>query len=220
MTSATVHYSFLYLDGDYTSKAQAVYYVTTALKWSSIAAPIGIFSGLCARLSVCLFLLRIFRAKTEWKLGLYAVMIFATTVIIPTIVSLLAQCTPVQKLWNPALPGSCWSPQSVIDLGYFTGGKSPHPLFLAIEANLILNRSFGTVRLDFSYATHCFYVEYSNEIQDQDRHMLADGNGLFVRHLQAIPVPRLTTEKSTGICAIVRTTLFSDGTAQAEQGKC
>ena len=123
MTSLTVHYSFLYLAGDYSTKAEAVHDVATALKWSSIAAPIGIVAGLCTRLSICLFLLRIFRAKRQWRRGLYAVMVFAIAIIVPTIVSLLAQCSPVQKLWDPLLPGSCWSAQTVIDIGYFNGGK-------------------------------------------------------------------------------------------------
>lgn len=125
MTSRTVYYSSLYLTGDYSTKAEALHDAVLALKWSSIAAPIGITSGLCTRLSICLFLLRIFRTKREWRWGLYAVMVFATAVIVPTIVSLLAQCSPVQKLWDPLLPGSCWSPHTVIDIGYFNGGKQP-----------------------------------------------------------------------------------------------
>ena len=123
MTSLTVHYSFQFLSGDYSTKAQALQEATTALKWSSIAAPIGIFSGLCTRLSICLFLLRIFRTRREWRWGLYALMIFVTAVVIPTIVSLLAQCSPVQKQWDPLVPGKCWSPQTVIDIGYFNGGQ-------------------------------------------------------------------------------------------------
>lgn len=124
MTSITTHYSLLYLAGDYSTKAQAIYNITTALKWSSIAAPIGILSGLCTRLSICLFLLRIFHTKREWRLGLYAVMVFSTAVIIPTVVCLLAQCSPIQKLWDRAMPGSCWSHQTIIRIGYFSGGKS------------------------------------------------------------------------------------------------
>lgn len=51
-------------------------------------------------------------------------MIFVTVVIVPTIVALLAQCTPVTKLWNAQEPGTCWDPQRFIDFGYFSGGKS------------------------------------------------------------------------------------------------
>ena len=123
MTSVTVHYSSLYLDGKFTSKAQAIYDITTALKWSSIAAPIGIVSGLFTRLSICLFLLRIFGTKVYWRRGLYAIMVFVTAVVIPTVVGLLAQCSPTKKLWDPTVHGSCWSPQTVINLGYFHGGE-------------------------------------------------------------------------------------------------
>ena len=122
-------YTFLFLDQDFSTKAEELYIVTQGLKWSSIAAPIGIFSGLCTRLSVCLFLLRIFRAKKEWRLGLYAIMTFVTIVVIPTIVALLAQCSPVSKLWDPQLPGSCWSTKVLVDIGYFSGGKSYYTFF-------------------------------------------------------------------------------------------
>lgn len=60
MSSLTIHYVGLHLAGDYPTKAEAIHDVVMALKWSSIAAPIGIISGLCTRLSICLFLLRIF----------------------------------------------------------------------------------------------------------------------------------------------------------------
>lgn len=123
MTSLTVHYSTLYLDHHFRTKAEAIYDVTAALKWSSIAAPIGIFSGLFTRLSICLFLLRIFGTKSHWRKSLYAIMVFVTAVVIPTVVSLLAQCSPTKKLWNKTLPGHCWSPQTVIDIGYWNGGE-------------------------------------------------------------------------------------------------
>lgn len=183
MTSLTVHYSALYLAGDYSTKAEALRDVTTALKWSSIAAPIGIFSGLCTRLSICLFLLRIFRTKREWRWGLYAVMVFATAVIIPTIVSLLAQCSPVQKLWDPLLPGSCWSPRTVIDIGYFNGG-----------ASVLCDWILATLPIVFMWNVQ---MRFTVKIGI----CILMGLGYF-----------------TGICAIVRTTLFTDGTSGAEQG--
>ena len=136
MISRTVHYSSLYLAGDYSTEAEALHDAMLALKWSSIAEPIGTSSGLCTRLSICLFLLRIFLTKRVWRWGLYAVMVFVTAVIIPTIVCLLVQCSPVQKLWDPLLPGSCWSPQTVIDIGYFNGGKSSNIMSLTAQPNL------------------------------------------------------------------------------------
>ena len=121
MTSLTAHYNALLLTGDYTSKAEANQDHVSALKWESIAAPIDILSGLCTRLSICLFLLRIFGTKRAWKRGLYTIMAFATAAFIPALVSLF-QCSPVQKRWDSSLPGSCWSSYIVVDLGYFNGG--------------------------------------------------------------------------------------------------
>ena len=183
MTSLTVHYSSLYLEGRYSTKAEAFHDATTALKWSSIAAPIGIFSGLCTRLSVCLFLLRIFHTKRRWRLSLYGIMVFATAVIIPTIVSLLAQCSPVQKLWNPLLPGSCWSPQTVIDIGYFNGAASALCDWILASLPIV------------------FMWNIQMRVRIKVGICLLMGLGYF-----------------TGICAIVRTSLFTDGTSGAEHG--
>ena len=123
MTSVSAHHSIQYLEKHYDSKVEAMQEVITALKWSSIAAPIGILAGLFTRLSICLFLLRIFGTKKHWRWGLYSIMVFVTIIVIPTLVSLIGQCTPVQKQWNPTLQGHCWPPKTVIDIGYFNGGK-------------------------------------------------------------------------------------------------
>ncbi|KAL6719217.1 hypothetical protein ACLMJK_003454 [Lecanora helva] len=104
-------------------------------------------------------------------------MAFATAVIIPTVVVLLAQCSPVKKLWEPKIPGRCWSPQTVIDIGYFNG-----------------------------------------TVSHKDRNLPTDGLGLFVKFLTFLPeLLWANAILSTGICAIVRTVLFADGTSEAEQ---
>ena len=91
----------------------------------TITIPISIFSGLFTKLSICLFLLRIFQTVRKWKLGLYAIMAFTAASILPSIVLFVAQCQPIQKQWDPLLPGKCWSPDVVIRMSYFAGGKSP-----------------------------------------------------------------------------------------------
>lgn len=189
-TSRTVYYSSLYLAGDYSTKAEALHDAIIALEWSSIAAPIGIFSGLCTRLSICLFLLRIFRTKREWRWGLYAVMIFATAVTVPTIVSLLAQCSPVQKLWDPLLPGSCWSPQTVIDIGYFNGA-----------ASVLCDWVLATLPIVFMW-------NIQMRIRVKVGICVLMGLGYFTG---ICAIVRTTL-------SIVRTTLFNDGTSGAEQG--
>lgn len=125
MTSLAVSYGRQYssqLSHDQTLAALKTLAKGTRL--CTISIPIGIFSGLFTRLSVCLFLLRIFRSVRGWRLGLYAIMAFTAAAIIPSTVLFLAQCQPIQKQWNPLLPGKCWSSLVVIRMNYFGGGES------------------------------------------------------------------------------------------------
>lgn len=38
--------------------------------------------------------------------------------LIPCII-VYVQCTPIEKLWNPSLPGHCWDPSILNDITYF-----------------------------------------------------------------------------------------------------
>lgn len=38
--------------------------------------------------------------------------------------SFWVQCSPIQKSWNPLLPGTCWNPQITIVYGIVASGKS------------------------------------------------------------------------------------------------
>ena len=113
----------MYVKHEYAMEMEGVHLVTTALKWSSISSPIGILSGLCTRISICLFLLRIFGAIPKWRWGLYSIMAFLTATLIPSFVCLFAQCSPGQKQWDRSLPGHCWSANTMVHIGYFNGGE-------------------------------------------------------------------------------------------------
>ena len=125
MTSYANRYSHMVLTGAYASEAERYHAITTALKWVSVAEAFGMFSGTCTRVSVCLFLLRIFNAVRAWRLGLYVIMAFVVAIVIPIEVSIFAQCSPTQKLWDPLVHGRCWSPAINVHIGYFNGGKRP-----------------------------------------------------------------------------------------------
>ena len=76
------------------------------------------------KFSISILLLRIFGTKKSWRWALYSIMAF---VFITTVVSfsmVLAQCRPLDKLWDPTAPGHCWSPDVVINIGYYNGGQS------------------------------------------------------------------------------------------------
>lgn len=131
MTSLTVYHRRQYSSQLSQGQTLAAFDAQTkALKYCTIATSVGIFSGLCTRLSICLFLLRIFRSVREWRLSLYAIMAFTVAAAVPPIVTFIAQCQPIQKQWDPFLPGKCWSSLIVVRTNYFGGGKSPYEFFL------------------------------------------------------------------------------------------
>ncbi|KAL9062887.1 MAG: hypothetical protein Q9161_009711 [Pseudevernia consocians] len=51
-------------------------------------------------------------------------MAFTVAAAVPPIVSFIAQCQPIQKQWDPSLPGKCWSSLIVVRTNYFGGAVS------------------------------------------------------------------------------------------------
>lgn len=139
MTSLTVSHSRHYSSQLSQGQTLAAFNSQTqALKYCTIATSVGIFVGLFTRLSICLFLLRIFRSVREWRLSLYAIMAFTVATTIAPVVSFIAQCQPIQKQWDPFLPGNCWSPLVVVRINYFGGGEYLCNFLLRQSHSLIL----------------------------------------------------------------------------------
>ncbi|MCJ1433765.1 hypothetical protein MMC27_003130 [Xylographa pallens] len=92
-----------------------------ASKLSSMNEINTILGLLFIKFSISLLMLRIFGTKKSWRWAIYSIMafVFVTTVI--SAVMVLVQCRPLDKLWNPSQPGSCWSPETVINIGYYNG---------------------------------------------------------------------------------------------------
>lgn len=78
--------------------------------------------------SIGLLLLRIFGTKKFWRWVIYSIVafVFVTTVI--SVAMVLSQCRPLDKLWNRTRSGSCWSPETVVNVGYYNGGNFSHEL--------------------------------------------------------------------------------------------
>lgn len=99
---------------------------TKAIKYTILSETAFTLSLACSKLSICLFLLRIFKKTTGDKgkrIFLHSTMglLFLTTVI--CVSQLVGQCRPAQKLWNPTVPGSCEDPSVQVKFGYFNGGE-------------------------------------------------------------------------------------------------
>ena len=94
-----------------------------ATKLSYMSQINTIFGFLFTKASIGLLLLRIFGTQKFWRWIIYGIMVFVFLSTVITVVTLLAQCRPLEKLWNPTVSGSCWTPDTTIKIGYYNGGK-------------------------------------------------------------------------------------------------
>ena len=100
--------------------------LSQALKLESIAEVLVICSLVFTKISICLFLLRIFgKNKKIWRWGLYSIMAFSIATNLGSVAVIYPSCRPVQKLWNPGLPGTCWRSSAYIAIAEYNGGESP-----------------------------------------------------------------------------------------------
>ena len=91
-------------------------------KWQFLSEILTAFSLLITRLSVCLFLLRIFGTIRQWKWSLYIATGFIIITNLSSLSIILAECRPVSKNWNSLIPGKCVSPAVVNFEAYYNGG--------------------------------------------------------------------------------------------------
>ena len=81
-------------------------------------------STLFSRVSVCLFLLRIFSVNLSWRWTLYIIIALTVATNVACGAAILLQCQPRAKLWNPTISGECWSSVDEVAIGQIQGGKS------------------------------------------------------------------------------------------------
>ena len=73
------------------------------------------------KVSICFFVLRI---PTDEKLIRFLYVFIASLFVVngATAIVLLAQCRPLEALWNPEMKGDCWSIKVYLYIGYLQGG--------------------------------------------------------------------------------------------------
>ena len=98
--------------------------ITEDVKLEYIEVILLFVSTLFSRVSVCIFLLRIFSINIHWRWTLYSIMALTVVANITCIITVLTECRPLAKLWNPTTPGSCWQPHVVLRIGQWQGGES------------------------------------------------------------------------------------------------
>ena len=161
---------------------QSLQRLSQAVKWQYISQPVVIISTMFTKVSICFLLIRVFGIKKSWRWGLYSIMTFATVTNISSAAIVLAQCQPVQKLWNPLLRGTCWTPHTEVAIGDYNGGKRElSPNVLEYQTDLP-SSCLSVLRLDTGVSTYRVHMESPDEPQAQDEYMHFDGYGNLVSH--------------------------------------
>jgi hypothetical protein len=98
--------------------------IVTALKWQTIAEPLGIMSPTMGRLSFTIYMLRLVGCDKFKRYLLHFCIYFNLLVNILCIILIFVQCGPyVTAIWDTHAPGAshCWSKQVQSRYGYFQG---------------------------------------------------------------------------------------------------
>ena len=92
-------------------------------KYYTLSEALLLWMTALTKISVCIFVMRIPNSK---RLKDFLLLVIAYLAIINSviIVVFLAQCKPIQALWNPTIHGSCLRRDVITGLAYLQGGSS------------------------------------------------------------------------------------------------
>lgn len=113
------------------------YYLTSTelvqgAKWNNIDQLMVVIITCLTKVSICFLVLRIPTNKTLIRF-LYTLIISLFVVNGATAIVFLAQCRPLEALWNPEAHGHCWTVKVFLYIGYLQGG-----MFLGLIPNMWL----------------------------------------------------------------------------------
>jgi hypothetical protein len=90
----------------------------------------GFFSILAAMWSKTSFAITVLRISDGWiKRFIWFIIISINITLGFSALATYIQCSPMEKLWKPTMPGTCWPKEVIIQYNVFTAGKTcAHPL--------------------------------------------------------------------------------------------
>ncbi|KAI0383700.1 integral membrane protein [Hypomontagnella monticulosa] len=112
-----------------------------AIKWDYLAQPSAIMAPTFGRISFAMLLLTLTGILKSRRFLLYGIIVSQLFVNSLCFILILAQCQPVQLLWDKRLEGTCWDLKAQEYFGYFQGAvSSATDLILAIlPATIVWN---------------------------------------------------------------------------------
>lgn len=99
--------------------------ITPAIEWDYVQSLPSGLAAMFTKISIFIFLRRLFvtsHTTWPWRWALHIVNGINIAANLASACTVLAQCTPAAKLWDPTVPGTCWAPQTQQAVGIFQGG--------------------------------------------------------------------------------------------------
>lgn len=101
-------------------------------KYNILATAVVILGSCLAKVSICLFLLRLIgnavAQKRKWFI--YILILVLSVYNILDIITLFLQCSPTHKIWNRRVQGSCWHPKVQDGFAYMQGALAAFSAFV------------------------------------------------------------------------------------------
>ncbi|KAI9760802.1 MAG: hypothetical protein M4579_001432 [Chaenotheca gracillima] len=94
-----------------------------AIKYAYLAQTPNAMAQCFGRMSFAWFLVRVIGVTKTRRWILYSIMAGQFVINVMFISVNLGNCRPINKYWNPLIPGSCWSPLVIEYAGYLQGGE-------------------------------------------------------------------------------------------------
>lgn len=101
----------------YVDPARAAY----SIKLLRICEFIMIFSTIFLKISISLFLKRLFLTSQEWMVFFWCFIAFNSITSALDAAVIFPQCTPVELNWDKSVPGHCWSDTAINAVGIAQG---------------------------------------------------------------------------------------------------
>ena len=98
--------------------------LTESAKLSYFDQVLLMLSGFFIKAAIGVFLLRVFGTKRRWHWIIWSIIGLVGIATILLAVTTLAQCAPINKIWDRHVPGKCVNPDLLVQLGYFHGGMT------------------------------------------------------------------------------------------------
>ncbi|KJR86750.1 uncharacterized protein SPSK_02414 [Sporothrix schenckii 1099-18] len=110
-----------------------------ALQFDWLGQPWFMMGTTFAKISICLFFLRLVGAAKQWRILLSSQILLMAVLNFTFSLTTNLQCRPLDKLWDPSVVGVCWNPSVQQNIGYFQGAFSVFWwLFLSIFPVMIV----------------------------------------------------------------------------------